>query len=122
MLWTGWALSALPILMMLVSAAMKFPHPPEVVQMFVGKFGYPESSLFLIGVVELASAVVFAIPRTAVLGAVLVTGYLGGAIATHVRVGDVFVFPVALIVMAWGGLYLRDERLRQLLPLRKGTS
>ena len=121
-LWTGWALSALPILMMLFSAAMKFSHRPEVVEGFVGKFGYPESTLFTLGVVELACAVVFAIPRTAVLGAVLVTGYLGGAIATHVRVGDPFVPPLALAVMAWGGLYLRDERLRELLPLRRGTS
>ncbi len=122
MLWTGWVLSALPVLAMLFSAAMKFSHRSEVVEMFVGKFGYPESTLFTLGVVELACAVVFAIPRTAVLGAVLVSGYLGGAIATHLRVGDPFVPPLLLAVMAWGGLYLRDERLRELLPLRKGTS
>ncbi len=119
MLWTGWVLSALPILMMLFSSAMKFSNRSDVVGMFVGKFGYPESTLFTIGVVELACAVLFAIPRTAVLGAVLVTGYLGGAIATHVRVGDAFVPPLALAVMAWVGLYLRDERVRELLPLRK---
>jgi hypothetical protein len=119
MLWTGWVLSALPILMMLFSAAMKFSNRSDVVAMFVGKLGYPEGTLFTIGVVELACAVLFAIPQTAVLGAVLVTGYLGGAIATHVRVGDPFAPPLALAVMAWVGLYLRDERLRELLPLRK---
>jgi hypothetical protein len=71
-------------------------------------------------VVELASAVLFAIPRTAFLGAILVTGYLGGAIATHARIGDpAFVGPLLLGILAWTGLYLRDDRLRQLLPVRQ---
>ena len=116
-LWAGRILSALPVLMMLMSAGMKFMQPPPVVEMFSGKFGYPASTLLGIGALEALCAVLYAIPRTAVLGAILVTGYLGGAIATHVRVGDPFVAPLVLGVLVWAGLYLRDERLRRLLPL-----
>jgi len=117
-LWTGRILSTLPVLMMVMSAAMKFSRPPEVVKSFTGDFGYPENTLLVLGVVELTCAVLYAIPQTSVLGAILVTGYLGGATATHVRVSQAFIVPVLLGVMAWGGLYLRDERLRALLPLR----
>jgi DoxX-like family len=119
-LWVGRILSAIPVLMMLMSAVMKFLRPPQVLDAFVNQFGYPESELFILGVVELTSAVLFAIPRTACLGAILVTGYLGGAIATHARIGDpAFVGPLLLGILAWAGLYLRDDRLRQLLPLRQ---
>lgn len=118
-LWAGRVLSALPVLMMLMSAVVKFMKPAAVVETFISKLGYPENTLVPIGVLELACIVLYAIPQTAVLGAVLVTGYLGGAIATHVRVGDPFVSPLVLGVFAWAGLYLRDERLRALLPLRK---
>src|SRR5258705_9136762 len=122
-LWVGRILSAMPVLMMLMSAAMKFLRPPQVVDPFVHQFGYPESELLILGVVELASAVLFAIPRTAFLGAILVTGYLGGAIATHVRIGDpAFVSPLVLGIFAWAGLYLRDDRLRQLIPFRQNRS
>ena len=118
-LWTGRILSALPILIMLLSASMKFMPSPQMVDQFAGKFGYREGTLLVLGVLELSCAALYAIPRTAVLGAVLVTGYLGGAIATHVRIGDPgFVVPLALSVAAWGGLYMRDKRLRALLPLR----
>jgi hypothetical protein len=118
MLWTGRVLSALPILLMLMSAGMKFSHSKEVVDSFTSKAGYPESSLLFLGVVELACVVVYAIPRTAVLGAILVTGYLGGAVATHVRIGDPFIMPLVLGIVAWAGLYLRDPALRMLIPLR----
>lgn len=84
-----------------------------------GKFGYPPGSIAVLGAVELASALLFVIPRTSVLGAILVTGYLGGAVATHVRAGDGFIAPLLLGVVAWGGLFLRDGRLRALLPFRK---
>lgn len=119
MLWTGRVLSALPVLMMSFGAAMAFTRSPQVVE-GMSKFGYSESALLLVGVLELGSALVYAIPRTAVLGAILMTGYLGGAIATHVRVGDPG-WPTALIlgIFVWAGLYLRDERLRALLPLRQ---
>jgi hypothetical protein len=109
--------------MMLISAAMKFMRPPQVVDGFVRTFGYPESTLLVIGVLEVASAVLYAIPRTAFLGAVLLTGYLGGAVATHVRVGDpAFVSPLVLGILAWVGLYLRDDRLHQLMPFRQTRS
>lgn len=119
MLWTGWGLSALPILMMLFSASMKLSHNPQMTDALVHKFGYAESAALGIGVVELLCVLLFAIPRTAVLGAILITGYLGGAVATHVRVNDNFVAPLLLGVVAWAGLYLRDARLRALLPLRQ---
>jgi hypothetical protein len=118
-LWIGRILSALPILLMLLSASMKLMRQPLVLDQMAGKFGYPESTAVPIGLVELACVVVYLIPRTAVLGAALMTAYLGGAIATHVRVGDAFVPPLVLGVCAWAGIYLREERLRQLLPLRK---
>ncbi len=117
--WIGRVLSAIPVLLMFLSAAMKLARPPGVAEIFVGKFGYPDSSLVPIGVVEMTCVVVYLIPRTAVLGAVLVTTYLGGAVATHVRVSDVFLPPVVLGILAWLGLYLREPRLRELLPLRK---
>jgi hypothetical protein len=83
--------------------------------------GYPESVILGLGIVLTASTLLYAIPRTAVLGAILLTGYLGGAVATHVRVGGgafPVLFPVCIGVLLWGGLVLRDARLRSLLPLR----
>ena len=120
-LWTGRVLSALPVLLLLLSASMKLSHPPAAVEMFVGKLGYPASMLTSLAVLELLCTIVYVVPRTAVLGAVLLTGYLGGAVATHVRVGDAFVVPLLLGVLVWAGLYLRDARIRALLPLRKAA-
>lgn len=117
--WVGRGLSALPILGMAMSAGMKLAHPPQVIEAFTGKFGYHQEALVVLGVVELLCVILYLIPRTAVLGAVLMTGYLGGAVATHVRVSDIFLAPLLLGVVAWGGLYFRDERVRNLLPLRK---
>lgn len=116
--WPGRILSALPILALTMSGVMKLVQPPQVMEVFVGKLGYPASTLVGIGILELACVVLYAVPRTAVLGAVLVTGYLGGAITTHLRVGDPFVGPLGLGLLAWAGLYLREPRLRALLPLR----
>jgi hypothetical protein len=119
-LWGGRVLSALPVLLMVFSASMKLMHAPQFVEQWVGKLGYAETSLTGIGLLELACVVVYVIPRTAVLGAVLLTGYLGGAVATHVRIGDPgFVTPLILGIMAWAGIYLRDERVRALMPLRR---
>jgi hypothetical protein len=118
-LWTGRALSALPIAAMVLSATGKLSHAPGVVEQMTAKFGYPERLMTPIGLLEVLCAVLYAVPRTAVLGAVLVTGYLGGAIATHVRVEDpAFAMPFLLGVIAWGGLYLRDPRVSAILPLR----
>jgi len=115
-LWAGRVISALPVLFLLIDGIMKLVKPPVVVEATV-KLGYSETVIVGFGIVLLACTIIYLIPRTAVLGAILLTGYLGGAIATHVRVGDplfTIIFPVILGTMIWGGLYLRDERLRSL--------
>lgn len=117
MLWTGRALSALPVPMLLMSGIMKFVKPEPVVEGFT-KLGWNESLALGLGILEIICTVLYVIPQTAVLGAILLTGYLGGAIATHVRIGDPYFIPVILGLLIWGGLYLRDSRLRDLLPLR----
>jgi hypothetical protein len=116
--WAGRIMSGLPVLLLLFSGVMKLMKSAPVVQS-MAHFGYPESLLLSIGILELACTVVYVIPRTSVLGAILMTGYLGGATATHVRVGDpLFFIPVIVGVLVWGGLFLRDARLRALIPLR----
>ncbi len=114
----GRIISALVALLLVFSGVMKLLKPAPILQGFA-HFGYPESFILGIGILEIACAIVYLIPRTSVLGAILVTGYLGGATATNVRVGDPsFYVTVILGVLAWGGLYLREERLRALIPLR----
>jgi len=107
---------------MLFDGIFKLPKPAPVVDSFK-KLGYDPNIAIPIGVLALLCAILYAIPRTAVLGAILLTGYLGGAVATHVRVDDPLfthiLFPVYFGVLAWVGLYLRDERLRALVPVRK---
>jgi hypothetical protein len=123
-LWASRVLSGLPTLFLLVDGGMKLFKPTVVVQATV-QLGYPESAIVGIGITLLASTLLYLIPRTAVLGSVLLTGYLGGAVATHVRVhAPVFnvVFPVILSALLWGGLWLRDLRVRELLPLREQSS
>ena len=115
----GWALTVLVGLMMIASAAMKLMNLPEVVEQFSGALGYPETVVVTIGAVELGCVVLYLIPRTAMLGAVLLTGYLGGAIATHVRVSDNFLAPAIGGVLVWLALFLRDPRVRELLPIRR---
>jgi DoxX-like family len=121
MLWTGWGVSALPVLMMLLSASMKLSHDPKMLEMWTSKFGFAEALLVPVALLELTCVLLYAIPRTAVLGAILLTAYLGGAVATHVRVAEAFAIPVVLGVLAWAGLFLRDPRVRDLLPLRKAA-
>jgi DoxX-like family len=104
--------------MLLFSGVMKLAKPAAVVEEFT-RLGWPESLILGLGILEIACAVVYAIPRTAVLGAVLLTGYLGGAVATHVRIGDPYFGPLIGGVLVWLGLYLRDPRLRALIPLRR---
>jgi hypothetical protein len=116
-LWAGRIISALPVLMLLFSGAMKLAKPAVVVEEFA-RLGYDESVVVGIGIVEIACAVIYAIPQTSFLGAILLTGYLGGATATHVRIGDPFFGPIIGGVLVWGGLYLRDPRLRALVPWR----
>ncbi len=118
MLWVGRVVGTIPVLLLLFSAGMKLAKPTPVVEGFE-KLGYPEHLALYIGVLELACTIVYSIPRTNVLGAILLTGYLGGATATHVRVGDPFWGPVVIGVLVWAGLFLRDPRLRTLLPIRR---
>jgi hypothetical protein len=121
-LWAGRIISLLPVLFLLMDGLMKLLKPAVVVQATV-TLGYAEKIIVPLGILLLSCTALYAIPRTAVLGAILLTGYLGGAVATNVRVGNpVFtyiLFPVYLGVLIWLGLYLRDERLRALIPLRK---
>ena len=118
----GWALSLLIILFMLMDGGMKLANLPIVAETSA-RLGWPadRGTVFLLAALLLGSTLLYAIPRTALLGAILLTGYLGGAVATHVRVGSpVFshvLFGVYLGIIVWGGLWLRDPRLRALLPL-----
>jgi hypothetical protein len=119
--WAGYIVSALPTLFLLLDAFGKFVRPDAVVTGTV-ELGYHESVILPLGVVLLVSTVLYMIPRTSILGAILLTGYLGGAVATHVRLGNPLfthqLFPVYLGALLWLGLYLRDARLRSLLPFR----
>jgi len=118
-IWTGYVLSALPVLFMLMSSAMKLSQQKMVVEGFA-KGGMSASVVLIIGVVELLCVIIYLVPTTSVLGAILVTGYLGGAIMVHVRAGEAnWIAPLILGMMAWGGLYMRDDRIRALLPVRK---
>ena len=120
-LWAGRVMSALPVMLLLFSGILKLTGMDAVIEGFA-KLGYPASLILGIGIVEIACVVLYVIPRTAVLGAILVTGYLGGAVATHVRIGDPLfsqaLMPFYLGVLFWGGIYLRDDRLRELIPVR----
>ena len=118
-LWIGRVLSALPVLMLLFSATLKFLNTQEV-RTGMAQLGYPESQTIKLGIVEIACTILYIIPNTAVLGAILLTAYLGGATATHVRVGDPFIGPPILGILLWLGLYLRDRRLGDLVPIRRG--
>ncbi|MGH9801166.1 MAG: DoxX family protein, partial [Blastocatellia bacterium] len=118
MLWAGRILSGWVVVMLLFSGVMKLAKPASLAQEFA-RLGYQEQAAFGIGILELACVVVYLIPRTAVLGAILLAGYLGGAIATHVRISDPFIPPLVGGVLVWAGLYFRDERLRALIPLKR---
>ena len=117
-LWTGRVVSAVPVAMLLFSAGMGFAKPPAVVDGFT-RFGWPESLALPLGIVQVAATILYLIPQTAVLGAILLTGFFGGATATHVRIGDPWFIPVVVGVLVWLGLYLREPRLRSLVPLRR---
>ena len=116
----GYALSGLVTLFLLFDSAIKFINPPGVAEASA-HIGWSPSLAPDLGLILLLCTVLYAIPRTSILGAVLLTGYLGGAVATHLRVGDPFfthiMFPFYFGILVWIGLYLRDERVRTLLPL-----
>lgn len=119
--WTGRIVTWLTASFLLLDAVMKLFKPAFVVDATV-QLGYRESVIIPLGIVLLVSTVLYLVPRIAVLGAILLTGYLGGAVATHVRVGtEVFpiVFAIVFGVLVWGGLYLRDPRVSALIPVRE---
>lgn len=119
--WSGWALTALIILANLMGAAMNLSGNKEAVD-GAAKVGYPENTLFGIGVAVLISTAIFAVPKTAVLGAILLTGYMGGAVATHVRAGEGWGATIPAFIfgaLVWVALLLREPRLRAVLPIRK---
>lgn len=120
MLWIGRVVSVWPVFVVLTSATWKLTHNPWYVAEF-SRIGWQGSALPLLAFLQLGCILLYAIPRTAVLGAVLLTGYLGGAIATYVRMGEPYpvLVPLSTSVIAWAGLYLRDARLRALLPIRR---
>jgi hypothetical protein len=119
-LWAGRILSFLPALFLLLDGVMKLFKPAFVVEA-TEKLGYPERVIVGIGAALVICTLIYLIPRTAVLGAILLTGYLGGAVATHVRAESGWfeiLFPVILCTLLWAGLVLRDDRLRTLIPLK----
>lgn len=115
---TGWVMSILPCLLLLFSAVMKIAHPPALDEGFK-HLGLPVSWAMNLGILELACTVIYLVPRTAVLGAILLTGYLGGAMIPHLLIGEQAVTHVVLGIVLWGGLFVRDRRLRALIPFRR---
>ena len=119
--WPGRVLTALPVLFLAFDVTIKLMKIQPVVDSFT-QLGIPVELARLVGTVELICLVLYCIPRTAVLGATLLTGYLGGAVLTHLRIGSPLLshtlFPVYLGIMLWGALWLRDLRVRVLIPLR----
>ncbi len=118
--WIGWVVSLWPVFVVGMSSMWKLTHSPFYVKEFT-RIGWPESRLPLLAFLQLGSAILFLIPPTAVLGCVLLTGYLGGAVAAYTRMGEPYpvLVPLSTSIIAWFGLWLRDERLRALLPLRR---
>lgn len=116
--WLGWVLSVLPSLMLIVSAGGKMSGIDAVSEEFA-RLGYQPDHALPIGITELTCVALYLFPRTAVLGAILLTGYLGGATASHVRLDEAFFIPIAIGIVLWLGLYFRDARLRALVPWRR---
>jgi DoxX-like family len=122
MLWVGWILSLWPAFVIISSATWKLTRNPWYVREF-SRIGWPEGALTGLALLQLGCLALFLIPRTSVLGAVLLTGYLGGAIASYVRMGEPYpvLVPLSTSMIAWAGIYLREARLRALLPIRRKT-
>ena len=119
---TAWALTGFAALFLTFDTVLKLAQLPVAVDGTVA-LGYPAHLVLVISVIELVCLVLYLVPSTRVLGAIVMTGYLGGAVATHVRIGSPLpshtLFPIYVALLVWGGLYLRDARLRELLPLQR---
>lgn len=118
MYWIGWTLSIIPSLLLIMSATMKFIKP-EGMEEGMQHLGWRMDQANGLGILEISCVIVYLIPKTAVLGAILLAAYMGGAVATHVRVGDPFFMQILVGVVFWLGLWLRDPRLRELIPITK---
>ncbi len=123
MRWTGWLLSFFPVAVLLSSAWVRVTHHVNAVAEIVTGYGFPESAITRIVIAECALVVLYLVPQTSVLATIVMTGYLGGAIATHLRIADSAraMIPLVAGILAWGGLYLRDGRIRELIPLRRSA-
>jgi hypothetical protein len=123
MLWTGWFLSFVVVAQLLASAWFRATYHSYAVAEIVTGYGYPESAIIAVVVAECALVALYLVPQTSVLAAILMTGYLGGAVATHLRIADAAraAIPLVVGILAWGGLYLRDSRIRQLVPFRRSA-
>jgi hypothetical protein len=121
MLWIGRILSFIAVAQLLSSAFFRATQPTYAVAEIVEGYGFPESAILRIVIAEVVLVVLYLIPQTSVLAAILLTGYLGGAVAAHLRIDDAAraAIPLAVAMLAWGGLYLRDRRIRQLVPFRR---
>lgn len=115
--WTGRIISGVCILFLLFDSIMKVVMHPVYVE-GSNQLGWSANAVQPIGIVLLSCTILYIIPRIAILGAILLTGYLGGAIATMTRIGEPFYFPLIFAILLWGGLYLRNEKLRTLLSLK----
>jgi DoxX-like family len=122
LVWAGWVVSIYPVFVVGTSAHWKLTHNPMYVKMFA-QIGWPESALTLLACLQLGAIILYIFPSTAVLGAVILTGYLGGAIASYVRIEYYYpvTVPLSTAMVAWLGIWMRDERLRALLPIRFGA-
>jgi hypothetical protein len=118
LLWAGRIVSGLIVLLLLAGGIFGIIKSAEMAPQ-AAKYGFPEGMLVKIDIICIICALIYAFPRTAVLGAILLTGYFGGAVLTHLRVGEPFWIPILVAVLAWGGVFLRDEKLRALIPLRR---
>lgn len=120
-LWSGRILTAIPVLFLLMDGSVKLLKPAPVLETFA-RLGLPGNLAVTLGLLELLCVILYLVPQTAVLGALLLTGFLGGAVSTHLRVGDPLfshiLFPIYIGLLAWAGLLLRERRLRCLIPLR----
>jgi len=121
MLRTGWLLSVLVVAQLLSSAWFRGSYHSYAVAEIVTGYGYPESAIVPIVIAECALVVLYLVPQTSIIAAILMTGYLGGAVATHLRIADTARAAIPLVagILAWGGLYLRDRRIRELIPFRR---
>ena len=119
LLWAGWIVSLWPAFVIISSATWKLTRNPWYVKEFA-RIGWPDSALSPLALLQLSFLALYLIPQTSILGAILLTGYLGGAIATYVRIGELYpvLVPLSTSMIAWAGIYLRERRLRAIVPVR----